>query len=207
MVEKSGQSRKLLIDGWSVADPNGNGLCSLAELESFVKTKLLASYPKKTAKKSTDGASLWAYFRPCYIRAYNDAKDYKKDDGEIIQGTKDATADDFVSKAEFRLFCAYLCIYAAMYEGFCRIDGFGDGKEGDDRKIDIVEWIAGYKGVSDLGFVALASIVDDETATVVWDSMDSNGGGFVLLDEWCEYIKASEIKHGTPIGALLAAEE
>ena len=58
--------------------------------------------------------------RPCsfpvfvFIRAFNDAKDYKKDDGKVLDGTKSSTADDFVSKGEFRFLNAYLCIYAAM---------------------------------------------------------------------------------------------
>jgi hypothetical protein len=53
-------------------------------------------------------------FRPCYIRAFKDAADYAQDDGAVIEGTKNATQDDFVSKDEFRLFCAYICIYASM---------------------------------------------------------------------------------------------
>jgi len=177
MIEKSSQGRKLLIDGWGVADPNGNGLCSLAELENFVKVKLESGYPKNSKLGSTNGLELWAYFRPCYIRAFNDAKDYKKDDGTIIEGTNGSTADDFVSKAEFRLFCGYLCIYAAMYDGFSRIDGFGAGKE------------------------------DDTTALEAWKLMDINGGGFVLFDEWCTYLKAAEVNQGSSIGALLAVEE
>jgi hypothetical protein len=53
-------------------------------------------------------------FRPCYIRAFKDAADYAQDDGAVLDGFKDATKDDFVSKDEFRLFCAYICIYATM---------------------------------------------------------------------------------------------
>ena len=49
------------------------------------------------------------------IRAFNDAKDYKKDTGEVIAGTTKATNDDFVSKGEFRLFVTYACVYAAMF--------------------------------------------------------------------------------------------
>lgn len=56
-------------------------------------------------------------FRPCYIRAFSDAKDYKKDDGKVIEGTKNATNDDFVSKGEFKYLNSYLCIYGAMFGG------------------------------------------------------------------------------------------
>jgi len=75
---------------------------------------LIKAYPKDAATKAEPGRDLWSLFRPCYVRAFNDAKDYKADTGKVIEGTKKSTADDFVSKGEFRLFCAYACIYAAM---------------------------------------------------------------------------------------------
>jgi hypothetical protein len=96
------------------ADPNGNGLCSLAELEGFVLQKLLGAYPNTKKDGPELGRDLFDLYRPCYIRAFNDAKDYKADTGKVIEGTKGATADDFVSFGEFRLFNSYLCIYAAM---------------------------------------------------------------------------------------------
>ena len=43
-----------------------------------------------------------AAFRPCYIRAYTDAKDIMPDTGAVLEGTKGATADDFLSWGEFR---------------------------------------------------------------------------------------------------------
>ena len=76
-------------------------------------SSLLAKYPKDK-KKVEKGRDLWELYRPSYIRAFNDAKDYKADTGKLIEGTKSSTADDFVSKGEFRLFCSYLCIYASM---------------------------------------------------------------------------------------------
>ena len=57
---------------------------------------------------------LWTAFRPCYIRAFKDAADYAPDYGEVVKGTKNAKQDDFVSKEEFRIFCIYVIIYAAM---------------------------------------------------------------------------------------------
>ena len=61
---------------------------------------------------------------------YNDAKDYKTDSGATLEGTEKATADDYVSKGEFRLFCAYLCIYGTMFDAFAKIDGGGAGRAG-----------------------------------------------------------------------------
>ena len=94
----------------------GNGLCSLAELETFVLKSLLTKYPNAGKGKDlkTPGQDMFKSFRPCYIRAFKDAADYAKDDGETIKGTKGAKQDDYVSEEEFRLFCAYICIYATM---------------------------------------------------------------------------------------------
>ena len=41
------QGEKLRKKGFSLADPNGNGLCSLAEIEGFIKGTLSATYPKQ----------------------------------------------------------------------------------------------------------------------------------------------------------------
>jgi hypothetical protein len=114
MGDKTPEGEKARKVGFRAADPNGNGLCSLAELETFIMSTLMAKYPKNSKTKVEKGKDLWELFRPSYIKAFQDAKDYKKDEGDVISGTKSATADDFVSKGEFRLFCAYVCIYASM---------------------------------------------------------------------------------------------
>lgn len=159
------------------------------------------------AHGSGPGGGLFSFFRPSYIRAFNDAKDFKKDEGKVIPGTVDATADDFVSKGEFRLFCGYLCIYGAMYDAFTKVDGGGEGKEGDDRKITLEEWTAGYSHIDAYGFVGLGAMTDDETATSAFKLIDENGGGVITLSEWCSFIKECEIEAGTSMGRLLSAEE
>ena len=42
---------------------------------------------------------------------------------------------------------------------------------------------------------------------VAFKKMDDNGGGIVLLDEWCWFIKQAEVAAGTDIGKLLALDE
>lgn len=88
----------------------------MAELEAFLLQNILSKFPNtgKGLERKTPGHDMFKAFRPCYIRAFKDAADYAKDDGDVIAGTKDAKQDDYVSKEEFRLFCAYLCIYASM---------------------------------------------------------------------------------------------
>jgi hypothetical protein len=44
-------------------------------------------------------------------------------------------------------------------------------------------------------------------AKAVFQAMDDNGGGIVLLDEWCEFLKQAEIKAGTDLGKILAEDE
>ena len=114
------EGESLRKEGFELADPNGNGLCSLAELEGYMQKKLQAAYPKKKDEPDI-AADLYSAFRPCYIRAFTDAKDYKADLGETIKGTKNATDDDFVSVEEFRLFNVYICVYAAMFDAFAKI--------------------------------------------------------------------------------------
>ena len=80
-----------------LTNDTSKGLCSLAELETFVLASLMSKYPKTGKGKAlkTPGQDLFKAFRPCYVRAFSDAKDYKKDTGDVIAGTKDATDDDF----------------------------------------------------------------------------------------------------------------
>jgi len=204
------EGEKLRDEGFLAADPNGNGLCSLAELETFVLKSLLGKFPNSGKGKEfkTPGKDIWTAFRPCYVRAFKDAADYAKDDGETIKGTKNAKQDDFVSKEEFRHFCVYAIVYAAMFDAFAAIDGGGSGRDaGDDKRIELDEWLRAYKGVANHGFFGLEGIEDKKQAAFVFSAMDDNGGGIVLLDEWCWFIKQIEVKMGTPVGLLLAADE
>ena len=150
--------------------PIGNGLCSLAELETFLLKGLLTKFPNtgKGNARKTPGQDLWDAYRPCYIRAFKDAADYAPDYGEKIKGTKNAKQDDFVSKDEFKIFCCYVIIYAAMFDAFSKIDGGGSGRDaGDDKRIEEAEFLKGYKGVAEHGFLALQNIPSDEAAKEV----------------------------------------
>jgi len=209
-TDSAPEGQALLASGFSDADPNGNGLCSLAELETFVLKRLLAMYPNagKGFERKTPGKELFDLFRPCYIRAFHDAKDFKADSGATIKGTKKATDDDFVSKGEFKLFCTYTIIYAAMFDAFAKIDGGDSGRgKNDDKRIVEEEWLKGYKKVGKYGFVALEDINDKKAAKALFASMDDNGGGMVLLDEWCYFLKQAEVKANTTVGQLLALDE
>jgi hypothetical protein len=73
--------------------------------------------------------------------------------------------------------------------------------------VDQAEFEAGYGGVAGYGFVALRGLTSASDARRLFAAMDGNGGGIVLLDEWCAYLKAAEVDAGTGLGALLAMDE
>lgn len=57
------------------------------------------------------------------------------------------------------------------------------------------------------GFLALQNLKTPKGATSLFSAMDGNGGGVVLLDEWCAYLKAAEVAANTTVGQLLNADE
>jgi hypothetical protein len=93
------------------------------------------------------------------------------------------------------------------YDAFSKVDGGGSGRGGDDRKIDASEWEAGWRGATGHGFVALQLLTTEAAAQVAFRAMDGNGGGVVMLDEWCAYLKAAEVAAHTQVGQLLNADE
>ena len=138
--------------------------------------------------------------RPSYIRAFNDAKDIgvEKDVG----GTS-ATTDDYVQRGEFRLLSAFLCTYAMFFDAFELVDG-DDQRQSDDRRIELREWMASYDRLQKHGFVGLRDISEPAK---VFQQMDADGKGMVLLIEFCTYLKACEINANTPTGKLLGTGE
>jgi hypothetical protein len=76
----------------------------------------------------------------------------------------------------------------AQYDAFSKIDGGGSGRGGDDRKIDLSEWLAGYRGVADHGFVALQGLNGDAAAELLFMKMDGNGGGVVRLCYFISFV-------------------
>ena len=194
---------------WNAADPNGNGHCSLAEIDGWIH-KTLFTYLKQlkryNAEAKEKAEDLWKCYRPSYIRAFNDAKDIGKD--KNIGGVK-ATEDDYVQIKEFRLLCAYLCIYALMFDAFSLVDGKqgadatagGNTDAEDDRRISIDEWKGSFDKVKAYGFVGLAQVKDPEAA---FKEMDADGKGMVLLAEWCRWIEQKEQAAGTAWGKMLS---
>lgn len=191
-------SRKLRNLAWLGADPNNNGLTSLAEIDGWIKKTIAGDASNIGGQEKA--LLLWKRFRPSYIRAFNDAKDIGKD--KAINSTGDATTEDYVTRGEFRLLNAYIAIYAVMYDAFTKIDGGGEGvTKDDDRRISLEEFKAGYDTVSKYPLVALQEQGNPEE---IFKAMDADGKGKVLLNEFCKYCENAEQKAATEIGKLLA---
>merc|ERR1712187_998351 len=141
-----------------MADYNGNGYMSLAELDAYIEKKLRLEYPKKDA-----GLLLWKAFRPSYIRAFMDAKDVLED--KAIKGTR-STTDDYITFGQFKVALHYVCLYALMHDSISEID-----------------------------------------PEAVFAEIDANGGGFILLNEWCEWLEKKEAEAGTEFGRILTLGE
>jgi len=153
------------------------------------------------------GDRIWKRYRKSYIRAYKDAADAAPDMHRLKgnQG-KELSDDDYVSRREFRLLFAYLRIYATWYEAFALLDG---GSEGitveDDDRIDEKEWTDGFEMLKNAAttwapYEALKVASKKETFSVI----DENGGGFILLSEWCDWLKNAERAAKTADGVMLA---
>lgn len=208
-------ARAARVHAWQGADPNGNGQCSLAEIDGWIQKTLIGYLqssvegpPGNPAFKEAKAKAedIWRSYRPSYIRAFNDAKDIGKD--KAIGGIS-ATEDDYIQKPEFRLLNAYLCIYALMFDAFSLVDGKqgaaatagGNTDSEDDRRISIDEWKGSFEKVKAYGFVGLAEVTDPEAA---FKEMDGDGKGMVLLAEWCRWIEKKEQAAGTVWGKMLS---
>lgn len=55
-------------------------------------------------------------------------------------------------------------------------DGGGAGRDAnDDKRIELKEWLAGFKGVQDHGFIGLANVRSKEQAKEAFNVIDDNG--------------------------------
>lgn len=207
LAEKTPEGNKLRRDTFGSADGNGTGYLSLSDTDNFIQERLTLEYGEVEADK------YFKAFRASYIRAFNAAKVVAKSNGP---DENDIDEDHYVTFNEFRVLNAYICIYASMFDAFSKIDGGGyqevEGEvEGhvdvnDDRRIEKTEWMESYQLLQDTGFSGLAKIRSDALATIAFDTMDEDGKGMVLLNEFCNYVVKTETESKTDLGKLLSAK-
>lgn len=212
-----GHSKTLRTSAWRLLDFNGNKIVSLAETGKWVGERLINFYADKDNKGMGVGAEeaklLYKRFYPCFIRAFLDAADFgaatkvtQKGGGKVYGNTK-TTGDDYVQFREFRLLCTYLCVYAAIFEAFGNVDGGGKGIDAtDDRRISKDEWTANGKLLQGHPLLSL-SVSANGNPSMIFDAMDGDGKGKVLLAEFSTYIEDYEFSLKTRWGKLLNAGE
>ena len=216
LAEQTDAGRAIRAEQWKEADQNGSGSCSLCEIDTWIKTRLvfsrkrinnvnmakLASFRRKSIHKLSDEEQIWLRFRPSYIKAFNDAAD--------VIGNENLQNDGLVQKQEFRILCAYLCVYARMYDAFYACQGHTNQtglvpiSNEDDAKLTLQEWQAGFKCVRGHGFIGLREAGNTASSNAVFSKMDRRNQGAVLLSEWCTFLKKSEQQHDTELGRLLS---
>jgi len=204
---KTARAKANRVQAWMCLDNNGNGYVSLAETGKWIKDSLT-----NFLENADKALIVYKSFYPSYIRAFKDAADASKD--KKIKGAS-ASTDDYVQKSEFRLLCAYLCLYGIMFDHFARIDGFGAGKgtdgegiedKSDDRRMSKEEWDAARTHFKMSPFIALKVAARKKTGGAIFTEMDADGKGKVLLNEFCQYIKEGEIEMETEFGKILAVD-
>lgn len=111
-VKKNSEERKRRKEMFSAIDMNGNGFCSLAEIDRGIQDVLLLPEIFKCKKP--------------IMRAFQAAKTKYK--------SKSKYGDDYIEWMEFRIFLVYLRQYFEYWVMFNRADTSGD------RKIDFNEF-------------------------------------------------------------------
>jgi len=202
MCDETAESEKLCEAKFLEADRNRNGFCSLAELEAFVKSALVAKFPDSNEEDESRGELLFRAFRPSCARAFFDAADTSLD---IQKASQNTTQNDFLSKKAFRCFCTYAVMYAAMFDAFCAIDGSDAARTAHDtqKRLGLSEWIKGYLKVTRYGFIALEGLESFSKRQRALDEMDRSRAGGMTLEDWCAFLKRGEIEAGTKLGMQL----
>ena len=115
---------------------------------------------------------------------------------------------EYVTRRDFWRLLATLRLYAVWYEIFLLVDGGTAGRTAeDDHRLSRAEWNAALPQVQAAAwrwapYVALQSACEAD-----FDVIDQNGGGFIDLQEFCEWIEAAEKRAGTEAGKELGVNE
>ena len=110
---------------------------------------------------------LWPEFdhKPALMRAYKAA---------------DANNDGYIAgDAEFKQLLHYIIYFTELWDVFKGID------RDHDRRLSLEEFVAGAE--------RLGHKLSRKRAAAEFDAMDSNGGGYVLFNEFCAWCAARDI--------------
>lgn len=91
-----------------------------------------------------------------------------------------------------------------MFEVFSLVDGGGAGTTADDdRRLDKEEWVAGIKSMKRAGASWAPFVVLQDVKAEDFEVIDADGGGKILLKEFCKWIENGEVEANTEAGVEL----
>lgn len=90
----------------------------------------------------------------------------------------------------------------SKFDAFLSVDGYIPGRSAHDKRLSLADWLKGYKGAIQHGFVALQGVSSEAGAKEVFQKIDTSRAEVVLVDEWCSFLKNCEIAAGTALGKL-----
>jgi len=152
--EASTRRRKALF---RQVDGNGNGFCTLAELDGAVK--------------NGPGIGPIGLDTQVTKRAYHAARDISP---PVKLPGSEALSDSYLDLCEFRVFLVYLQHYHELHTLFVSLDKSVDGRLGVDEFVQSASLLQSW-GV----------VLEDPVASFA--QMDADGGGMVLFDEFAHW--------------------
>lgn len=105
--------------------------------------------------------------KPVIMQAFKAAKNY---------GNQDGVGGDYVEKKEFRILLEYLYMYFELYHYFQTVD------EDHDSNITLEEFQHALPLLKQWGIT-----VNEEDAEETFSTIDTNNGGKVRFDEFCDW--------------------
>lgn len=154
-------SKETIDELWGKLDANDNDMSSLAEITSFVKT--LSMDPSKPPKYN--GFFIGLNNKKALLRAYYRTTEHDSKD-----------EDAFVQKDEFPALLRNIYFYNKLWTYFDKIDTDGDAR------LTKEEFAGGAKH--------LGVKLSEEEISEAFNKIDTNSGGIILFDEFCEWCVA-----------------
>lgn len=194
LAERTETAKLARQEEWPEADTGGNGVLSLTMIERWIQQRLSKEHGGK------DGQRFYKAYIPAYIRAFQAAQTASADAQAAEGGSNTA---GYVSRAEFRLLCAYLCLYALAFDSSRKIAGSSSDRT--QQRISLQEWINGSEKVGNHGFLlfALAKGADEEKKRKMFEEMEGGKSGSVAFSDWRNHLIKKEVETETPMGKLI----
>lgn len=157
-------------------DVNSNGFCSLAECDKGL-TELLTSSNVDNNDNNDDISTIVT--KPVILRAFTSAKNIAQEkDGSDNTNS----LSDYIEFSEFRYFLLYIKEYIQLWELFVSMDS------DNDRRISYDEFVNDTLPKLHNNEYYSSIFPTTTTKESIFESIDSNHGGYILFIELAQYI-------------------